>query len=205
MDEQLKPKSWWETIPGIVTAIATVITAIAGLILALNQAGLIGQHSGDSPSNKVVENRSASTRPEKDVPSGAVEQQPISRAATSDKPSDLKAEIISLPDKIKVGPVLYQLSSGQIHDYSEGKKLFKFHLRVINTEATYGYNISGDNFRVYLDDIPISPNDFPIEVVDFESSKEGDVSFVLPADARLFRLQLGYVRSEDTRSIDVSY
>ena len=42
MAEEPKPDSWWRSLPGILTAIAAIITAIGGFILALNQAGLIG-------------------------------------------------------------------------------------------------------------------------------------------------------------------
>ena len=34
--------SWWATLPGIVTGLAALVTAIAGLIGALHQTGLIG-------------------------------------------------------------------------------------------------------------------------------------------------------------------
>ena len=35
-------QSWWLTLPGILTAAGTVITAITGLLVVLNQAGLVG-------------------------------------------------------------------------------------------------------------------------------------------------------------------
>lgn len=38
-DEQ---KSFWATIPGIITAIATLVTAIGGFIIVLNQVGVFG-------------------------------------------------------------------------------------------------------------------------------------------------------------------
>ena len=37
MTKDLKPHSWWQTIPGILTAIAAVLTAVTGLIVALNR------------------------------------------------------------------------------------------------------------------------------------------------------------------------
>jgi len=43
MDESPKPKSsWWQTIPGVLTAVAAAATAIAGLIGGLHSAGLLG-------------------------------------------------------------------------------------------------------------------------------------------------------------------
>lgn len=43
MDKDEKSKvPWWQTVPGILTAAAAIITAVTGLILALHQAGLVG-------------------------------------------------------------------------------------------------------------------------------------------------------------------
>jgi hypothetical protein len=43
MDESPKPKSsWWQTLPGVLTAVAAAATAIAGLIGGLHTAGLLG-------------------------------------------------------------------------------------------------------------------------------------------------------------------
>jgi hypothetical protein len=39
MAEQPKPQSWWQTLPGILTATAAFTTAITGLVVALHQAG----------------------------------------------------------------------------------------------------------------------------------------------------------------------
>lgn len=39
MDQEQKSKSWWQTLPGLITAVAGIITAVAGLVVALNQAG----------------------------------------------------------------------------------------------------------------------------------------------------------------------
>ena len=43
MDESQQPKStWWQTLPGVLTAAAATATAIAGLVGVLHQAGLFG-------------------------------------------------------------------------------------------------------------------------------------------------------------------
>ena len=36
-------KSYWHTIPGILTAIAGVVTALTGLVVALQQTGIVGR------------------------------------------------------------------------------------------------------------------------------------------------------------------
>ena len=40
MGEEKSPQSWWATVPSLWTAAAGTITALSGLILALNQAGV---------------------------------------------------------------------------------------------------------------------------------------------------------------------
>ena len=48
-----KQQSWWQTLPGVMTALGAIITALTGLLVALNQAGLIGaQQPTPSRSNK---------------------------------------------------------------------------------------------------------------------------------------------------------
>jgi hypothetical protein len=39
MTEEPKQQSWWQTLPGILTAIGAVLTAVTGLIVALQQDG----------------------------------------------------------------------------------------------------------------------------------------------------------------------
>ncbi len=41
-------KSWWHTLPGVLTAAGGVITAIATLITALYQAGYFSSESGSA-------------------------------------------------------------------------------------------------------------------------------------------------------------
>ena len=48
MTEDSKTQSWWQTLPGILTATAGIITAIAGLVIALYQAGFF-QPNGQGP------------------------------------------------------------------------------------------------------------------------------------------------------------
>ncbi len=43
--EPPKSQSWWQTLPGILTALAGIMTASTGLILALNQVGVFSRAS----------------------------------------------------------------------------------------------------------------------------------------------------------------
>jgi hypothetical protein len=48
-EESPKPQSWWQTLPGVLTAVATIITAATGLIVALNQAGCFPPRPNPNP------------------------------------------------------------------------------------------------------------------------------------------------------------
>lgn len=75
MNEDQRSNRWWHTVPGILTAAAGTITAVAGLIVALHQAGLF--NGGQKASQ--VQNE-ATTPPE--VTKSPV-QQPDTRALSS--------------------------------------------------------------------------------------------------------------------------
>jgi hypothetical protein len=41
MSNEPRPTPWWQTLPGLLTAIAAIMTAATGLVVALNQTGLL--------------------------------------------------------------------------------------------------------------------------------------------------------------------
>ncbi len=49
MADEQGAKSFWQTIPGLFTGLATVLTAITGLVIALNQVGYFQKSSSDRP------------------------------------------------------------------------------------------------------------------------------------------------------------
>jgi len=69
MEEESKSGGWWQTLPGILTAVAAIITAVAGLIIALHQTGILGgggkptQTEQGSPSKGKVEQPRPEAKP----------------------------------------------------------------------------------------------------------------------------------------------
>ncbi len=64
--EPPKSQSWWQTLPGILTAVAGIMTASTGLILALNQVGVFSREStsaSPTPNTAVVLSASPSAKP----------------------------------------------------------------------------------------------------------------------------------------------
>lgn len=54
MAESSNNKSFFQTLPGVLTATATLITAIVGLITVLNQVGLLGNKDKEKPKTEEV-------------------------------------------------------------------------------------------------------------------------------------------------------
>jgi hypothetical protein len=49
MADDTKTTGFWQTVPGILTALAAIITAVAGLLIALYQAGLLSSPKSPPP------------------------------------------------------------------------------------------------------------------------------------------------------------
>lgn len=64
MAEYKESKSWWQTVPGILTAIAGVITAVTGLLIALNQIGIFDQGKNGNPQPTLLEDTPPAPVPE---------------------------------------------------------------------------------------------------------------------------------------------
>lgn len=81
--EPPKSQSWWQTLPGILTAVAAIITASTGLILALNQAGVFSDESKSaSPdSTPVAISTGTSTKPATSAVTGVDELEQKLRAS----------------------------------------------------------------------------------------------------------------------------
>lgn len=75
MNEQ---KSFFSTLPGIITAIAGLVTAVAGLILALSQSGFIGSGAKDETKPAAVAPKPVAETPK--APVAATPKQPVGEA-----------------------------------------------------------------------------------------------------------------------------
>jgi hypothetical protein len=61
MTDEAKVQNWWQTVPGTLTAIAAVITAMAGFLAVLAQTGIIGRTEAPKNANSTPANTSAAS------------------------------------------------------------------------------------------------------------------------------------------------
>jgi hypothetical protein len=200
-EEPRKSSGWWQTVPGILTAAAGAITAIAGLLVALHLIGLFDTKS-EQPVNQpeIMQHRAvserASTVNETMTVKGTGSE--TAKPPISDKTPQYPVSLVT-DTQVRVGEVIYRILAAELDRYSDTKLSLKFLIRVTNIEAKYGVAIGSDYFRLIVEDIPFAPEVSIIEAVALQSAKEGEVKFIFPATTSNIELQVGEVGRETKR------
>jgi len=175
-------KSWWQTMPGILTGLAAIITAVTGLMLALNRTS--GRSDAVTPS-------STSSPP------------PITRdarPASASTPASSSRGEIPLPEihsvKLAGGGAVITVLSAKIEPIDAERRSLTFRVRYLNTGHRQA-NFWSSSFRLIVDDVPRSPTNFLDELVDGDSAKEGDAVFEVPPGIKdvVFQISLGDEKS----------
>jgi hypothetical protein len=169
--------SWWQTIPGILTGVAALITAVTGLLVVFNRTG---NRSDDVRPSTVSESRS--TPPA----SPAASRSPGAAAAGAARPVALPAiNRVSLVG----GAAVHTILSAQVEPLDQERRALKFVVRYTNG-GRYPANFWSASYRLIVDDVPRAPTNFLDEVVEPDSAKEGDVVFELPVSVKDVVLQI---------------
>ena len=169
-------QSWWLTVPGVLTGVAAVITAVTGLAVALHQ---ISGPSGFEKAPPEKPDAAVTTRNDS-KPSPASSGTP-----TSQTPSDGGAgqQSRALPAGMEVklagGEAVYKILSARLEPYNTEKRTLRFTVRFTNN-APYPANFWDSSFRLLVDDVPRAPISNLDELVEAQSAKEGDVVFEVP-------------------------
>jgi hypothetical protein len=169
-------KGWWQTLPGILTADAGIITAVTGLLLALHQLGVFNR--APQPAAQ-IQNPPSST-------SAGSASYSTSTAAGS-RPLRLPATT-----QVRSGENVYQLLSAQIAPYAPGKVALRLNIRMTNN-GNYPVNFWAVSFRVLVDGSLLAPNSDLDDVVASHATGEAALEFVLPESVSTVGLQIGDV------------
>jgi hypothetical protein len=185
-DTDSESKSWWQTLPGLLTASAAIITAVTGLLAALHQTGCFNR-SSQPPA--LIQDKSHSAG-ESSVPTGGAGA--ITQAATGVSGS----RAITLPENTEVrsGEAVFKLLSAHVDPYSPDKVSVHFTIRMTNNDR-FEANFWAASFRLSVAGSLQSPANDLDELVPAHSAKDGDVEFVIPANISTVGLQMGDVRN----------
>jgi len=164
-------ESWWTTLPGILTGLAAVITAVTGLIVAYNRLNPPAPEKVATPSS-----------------ASSVESPSAKGPASSSK-----AVAIALPAlsevKLDSGEMVIRILKVEAEPYNAEKKALKFNVRYTNNRP-YDANFWERSFRLLVDDIPQAPTNSLNEIVAGNSAKTADVIFEIPVAANQVVLQV---------------
>ena len=168
-------KGWWQTLPGLLTAAAGIITAITGLLVAVHQTGLF-----DRSSHPAVQTQSS--------------PDPIGRVAPPTPANPTASRPLSLPEdsEVRSGQAVYKLLSARVDPYAPGKSSVHLTIRMTNNDR-FDANFWAASFRLLADGSLQSPENNLDDLVPAHSTKEGDLEFVIPSNIATVGLQMGDV------------
>ena len=183
-DPESESKGWWQTLPGLLTAAAGIITALTGLLVAVHQTGFFDR------SHQPVSQARSEPHPEADS------SHPIQTesGATAPVSSTSASRPLTLPENTEVrsGQAAFKLLSARLDPYSPDKVSLHFTVRMTNNDR-YDANFWAASFRLLVDGSLQAPTNNLDELVSAHSAKEGDVEFVIPANVSTAGLQMGDV------------
>jgi len=190
MADEKPTTSWWQTIPGIMTGLAAIITAITGLILAINHT------SARSDAAPI-----ASSSPTPSSLSPTASRTSLSGVALAASPSSGAVALPALHEvKFADGSATVTVLSVNVEPIDVDRRSVKFHLRYTNTSDGYA-NFQNRLFRLIVDDLPRAPtmgNELN-ELVPSGSTKDGDVRFDVPNGLKDVVFQITDLHGEKTR------
>lgn len=174
--------SWWQTLPGVLSAIAAVLTAVTGLIVVLGPFDSEPE-SEQSPSAATAPARAVTDGPG-DASRPAPEQSPAYRVIVPGR------AVASLGQ----GKLIYTIEDVSTRQRNPGELEVRFTIRLKNT-GDYDANFWGRTFRLLVDggsQAPV-PDDLN-ELVAGKSSGEGTISFAVAETANELALMVGDVK-----------
>ena len=196
------PPSWWQTLPGILTGIAALITAVTGLIVVFNRTG----------------NRSEDTRPASlSVPRRRATRFAggIAYAWPGRRRGSRGVDCPPALSRVKLGGGVADVTilSAEIEPLDVERRSLKLRVRYLNG-GRYPANFWSDSYRLIVDDVPRAPTNLLNEVVPGDSAKEARSSSSYPSVQRTWCFRSARVRKraaclsrcpDDYRSSSISH
>jgi hypothetical protein len=166
MAEEKQVRAWWQTVPGMLTGIAAVLTATTGLMVALNQTGWLKRTDAAArghPSDSMATSAKAAGEPAGTLAPSMVE--------------------------VKLGDAVFTLLRMQHQPRTPDTHTLTLRARLTN-QGPYPVNFWNANFRLLADGVPHAPVGDLNKVVEGSSAQDGDVEFSFPASARSLVLRI---------------
>ena len=180
-------KGFFQTIPGIITGTAALITAVGGLILTLNQTGCFGarkvNHGGAGKNAVSIDDG----RTKSDTGEEKVEKRGVNSTV-----ANISANKISYSPSIvnySIKNLSFLVKEATIEPLPGNQQLFKLKIKCTN-ESSYRFNFGTWTIRVKIDEDKYVPDDSSpsqsLQTVDAQSFRIYEFYFKIPSDAKSF-------------------
>lgn len=179
-DDELT-RSWWQTLPGMLTAAAGLISAITGLVVAVQQ--LRGDDHSSDASPSAVQATASTTGSGSAEPSGGVITSPAGAAT---------AARVGFPSgrSVRIGEATYQVLTARAGAANPGELMLALRVRMTN-DGPYAANFWNRTFRLRIGADTSAPTNFLDELVEAGTTETGEVDFSVPGAARRATLLVG--------------
>ncbi len=175
--------SWWQTLPGMLTAAAGLITAITAMIVALN--GLLGDPDKAESAAPVT--------PDIEATVGAgVTTSPGATVASEAQPSGVYNVTFPSGNRATASYQVYEIRNGTIEPRNPGELTLALAVRTTNT-GDYDANFWDRSFRLGVGDVKLAPVSSMLnEVVAADTSEDAVLEFAIPDAPGTYTLFIDY-------------
>ncbi len=162
-------KSFWATLPGIITAIAGILTAITGLIIALNGAGFFSKQATDSKS---------STEPKSE--SIKYKENEVSEKTNGFKETNAQYNLTFLMSQVKIEDHQYTIMSASLNPTTPVNNELAIKIKYKNNSNYSPATFWNEGFRLSVDNSLTPPSGDLNQLVERHAELVGTVTFDVP-------------------------
>lgn len=188
MSDDEKSKSWWYTLPGVITSLTAAITAVTGLVVAIRQTGWFGLQT--PPAITTPSTSTPIALPSAAAPVVPAQDPSLVTSPTSPARLTYSVGLPAMRD-YRLGTATFTLLKAEVSPQTTEKNALQIRLRMLN-ENRFDANFWDRSFRLIVNGVPMAPESNLNEVVPAQSAKEGDVIFVVPRETTGANLKITY-------------
>jgi hypothetical protein len=177
-----KGRSWWLTLPGLLTGLAGLISAITGLVVAVHQL-----RPASHPSTATMQASAPSTSPAQNTPASAVGARSHAGATSAGRSVGVA---FTQGRHAQVGDDQYDVLAATARPGNPGEIGLALSVRMTNG-GRYPANFWSSTFRLRIGTNISAPTNMLDDVVAAGTTDVGEVDFTLPANAARATLLVG--------------
>jgi hypothetical protein len=171
-------KNFWTTVPGIITGLAAIVTAITGLIVALNGAGLF---SKPAAANKAASETKQAVKKDADSLTGKKEE--------PQKPVEKLKPVFAMTE-VKIEDHEYKILSSALEAITPESNSLKIKIKYKNNSNYSPATFWNEGFRLAIDGSLTAPSGDLSELVERHAELVGTVTFEVPNNAKDLALHI---------------